>query len=137
MTRRKRALVVDDNSFNREIIHELLCDEYEIMMAENGGDALLLAERYQPRVVFLDVMLPGLDGYEVCRKLRAMPGMSEVRIVMVTAKAMPSERSQGFDAGADAYVTKPFDDADLLTALRSAETNRSGPRLLAGSAQAG
>jgi two-component system, cell cycle response regulator len=114
-----------------------LCDEYEIMMAENGGDALLLAERYQPRVVFLDVMLPGLDGYEVCRKLRAMPGMSEVRIIMVTAKAMPSERSQGFDAGADAYVTKPFDDADLLTALRSAEVSRSGPRLLAGSAQAG
>ena len=59
----------------------------------------MLAERYRPRVVLLDVMLPGLDGYFVCRKLRGMPGMNDVRIVMVTAKAMPSEQEQGFCRG--------------------------------------
>jgi two-component system, cell cycle response regulator len=119
MTRRKRVLVVDDNPVNREIIEEILTGEYEIHMAENGEEALRLAIRYRPCVALLDVMMPGLDGYEICRKLRGMPGLADLRIVMVTAKAMPSERSRGFDAGADAYVTKPFDDGDLLAAIRS------------------
>jgi two-component system cell cycle response regulator len=70
-------------------------------------------------------MMPGLDGYSICRKLRGMPGMSDARIVMVTAKAMPSEQEQGFAAGADAYITKPFDDADLWAAIRPAEA--TGP----------
>jgi len=118
MGRRKRILVVDDNSVNREIIEEILDGEHEVLMAANGSDAIKLAERYRPQVVLLDVMLPGLDGYDTCRKLRAMPSMAQARIIMVSAKAMPSERAQGIDAGADAYVTKPFDDGDLVEAIR-------------------
>jgi CheY-like chemotaxis protein len=121
MTRSKRVLVVDDNALNREIIEEILADEYEVYMAANGHDAILLAERCRPSIVLLDVMLPGIDGYDICRRLRMMPGMSDVRIVMVTAKAMPSERAKGFDAGTDAYLTKPFDDGDLVAAIRSTE----------------
>jgi DNA-binding response OmpR family regulator len=68
-------------------------------------------------------MLPGIDGYDICRKLRGMPDLSDVQIIMVTAKAMPSERAMGFDAGADAYITKPFDEAELLAAIRSTETS--------------
>jgi len=132
MARRKRALVVDDNSMNREIIEEVLCDDYEIVMADNGQDAIVLAERYQPRVVLLDVMLPGLDGYDICRLLRSMPGMSRTRIVMVTAKAMPSERAKGFDAGADAYVTKPFDEADLLSAIDTSHEATEAWQMAAG-----
>jgi DNA-binding response OmpR family regulator len=119
MARRKRILVVDDNPLTREILEEVLSEEYHIMMATNGADALLLAERYHPHVVLLDVMLPGVDGYCVCRKLRSMPNMADVWIVMVTAKAMPSERRKGLDAGADVYVTKPFDDAELVNAIRA------------------
>jgi two-component system cell cycle response regulator len=118
MGRRKRILVVDDNPVNREIIEEILDGEHEVLMAANGSDALKLAERYRPQVVLLDVMLPGLDGYDICRKLRAMPSTAEARIIMVSAKAMPSERAQGIDAGADDYITKPFDDGDLVEAIR-------------------
>lgn len=119
MVRRKRILVVDDNSINREIIEEILANDFEIVMAENGSDALALVARHQPCAVLLDIMLPGLDGYEICRKLRSMPNTDNMRIVMVTAKAMPSEQSQGFAAGADAYLTKPFDDSDLVAAIRA------------------
>lgn len=125
MTRRKRVLVVDDNSMNREIIEEILGDEYEVHMAENGAEALRLAVRFRPCVALLDVMMPGMDGYEICRKLRANTSLADLRIVMVTAKAMPSERARGFDCGADAYVTKPFDDGDLLAAIRP-DTNFDG-----------
>lgn len=119
MMRRNRVLVVDDNSVNRDIIEEILGDDYDIIMAANGPDAVMLAERYHPQLVLLDVMLPGVNGYEICRRMRGMPGMTDVKIIMVTAKAMPSERAQGFEAGADAYLTKPFDDADLMAAIRS------------------
>src|SRR5688572_8467079 len=93
----RRILVVDDNLINREIIEEILRDDFTVITASNGSEALELADRYEPRVVLLDVMLPGMDGYSICRKLRAMPEMSTARIVMVTAKAMPSERAQGFE----------------------------------------
>jgi two-component system cell cycle response regulator len=105
---------------NREIIEEVLEEQYIILTAPDGRTALQLAERYQPRIVLLDIMLPDMDGYEVCRKLRAMPAMASARIVMVTAKAMPSERARGFEAGADDYLSKPFDDAELLAAMRPA-----------------
>ena len=117
MTKQKRVLVVDDNPVNREIIEEILASDFKVLMAADGADAIRIAERYLPQVVLLDVMLPGLDGYDICRRLRAMPGMASARITMVTAKAMPSERARGFDAGADAHITKPFDDVELVAAL--------------------
>ena len=123
MARRKRILVVDDNVLNREIAEEVLCEEYEVITAATGDDALLLAERFRPRIVLLDVMLPGMDGYDICRRLRGMPDLADARIIMVTAKAMPSERARGFEAGADAYITKPFDEAELLAAIRSDGTS--------------
>jgi CheY-like chemotaxis protein len=119
MSRRQRVLVVDDNAVNREIIEEILASDFQVLMAENGTEAVSMAQRHHPSVVLLDVMLPGADGYAICRRLRSMPGMADLRIIMVTAKAMPSERARGFDAGADAYVTKPFDDGDLVAAIRA------------------
>jgi CheY-like chemotaxis protein len=120
MAHPRRILVVDDNQTNREIIEEILEDEYEVINAANGLEALVMAHRYHPRIVLLDVMLPEVDGYFICRKLRAIPEMAACRIIMVTAKAMPSERALGFASGADYYLTKPFDEADLLTAITSA-----------------
>ncbi len=112
------VLVVDDNPTNCEVIQEMLDQKYDVVTASSGVEAIQLAERRQPRVVLLDVMLPGEDGYEVCRRLRQMACMSSARIVMVSAKAMASERAQGMDAGADEYLTKPFDEVELLAAMR-------------------
>jgi DNA-binding response OmpR family regulator len=94
-----------------------LLNDFEVIMAANGPDALKLAERLHPNLVLLDVKLPGMDGYEICRALRSMVDLSQTRIIMVTAKAMPSERARGLEAGADAYLTKPFDERDLLVAM--------------------
>ena len=71
-----------------------------------------------PAVVLLDVMMPGMDGLEICRRLRDTPGLRNTAIIMVSAKAMPSERAAGIRAGADDYITKPFDEVELLEVLR-------------------
>jgi two-component system cell cycle response regulator len=117
-----RILVVDDNPSNLEILHEILDGEYSVDTACDGREAIRIASEHLPRVVLLDVMLPGIDGYETCRRLRALPGMHQALIVMLSAKAMPSERALGLDAGADDYITKPFDDSELLTVIRSCRT---------------
>jgi putative two-component system response regulator len=124
---RKKLLAVDDNPMNLEILTEMLSEDYEVVCATDGAKAVKLAQRHRPAVVLLDIMLPGADGYEICRRLRAMPDVSEARIIMVSAKAMPSELAQGYAAGADGYVTKPFDEQDLLDAIRTtaAEKNPS------------
>jgi len=121
MNAHKRVLVVDDNPTNLEIFQEMLDGEYLVLAAKDGAESLAMARRFLPRVVLLDVMLPGIDGYEVCRKMRGIAGMSDARIIMVSAKAMPSERVAGLSAGADAYITKPFDDAELMAAIRTGE----------------
>jgi CheY-like chemotaxis protein len=118
----KNILVVDDNPNNCDVYHEILEDHYNVIDASDGWEALELAEAFEPRIVLLDVMLPVMDGYQVCRKMRQIAAMKSARIIMVSAKAMPSERAAGIEAGADDYLTKPFDDADLLEILRECET---------------
>lgn len=111
-------LVVDDNEINLEIMQEILGDDFTLLTASNGSDALRLADFHAPQTVLLDIMLPGIDGLEICRRLRKMPAMRTAKIIMISAKAMASERAAGLAAGADGYLAKPFDFADLLAALR-------------------
>jgi CheY-like chemotaxis protein len=128
-----RVLVVDDNPSNLEICHELLDGEFQVMTAPDGLEAIRIASHNGPQVVLLDVMLPGIDGYETCRRLRRLPGIKESLIVMISAKAMPTERAEGLDAGADAYITKPFDHSELLSVVRSG----GNPRISSGAAESG
>jgi DNA-binding response OmpR family regulator len=121
-----RILVVDDNPVNLEICREILEEEFDVVSAGDGSEAIRLAIEKTPHVVLLDVMLPGFDGYETCRRLRHLPGMRHALIVMVTAKAMPAERAEGLNAGADAYITKPFAESELLATVRSWQGRRSG-----------
>jgi CheY-like chemotaxis protein len=121
MAQLQQVLVVDDNPTNCEVIQEMLADEYDVLTATNGLDAIAMAERHQPDIVLLDFMLPGINGLEVCQWLRHLSKMSRTRIIIVSAKAMPSERAQGLAAGANAYITKPFDYPDLMTAIRANE----------------
>lgn len=118
MRRRNKILVVDDNPVNLSILEEMLSDEYRVAFAQNGPDALRTAASFQPACILLDVMMPDIDGLEICRQIRATAGLRETVIIMVSAKAMPSEKSAGFSAGADDYIAKPFDEVELLEVLR-------------------
>lgn len=117
--KRGRVLIVDDNQQNLEILTELLDEDYDLAVAASGEEAVTVVLKFQADLVLLDVMMPGIDGYETCRLLRAMPTLSRTTIIMVTAKAMAAERSRGFEVGADDYVTKPFRNRELLAKLHA------------------
>jgi DNA-binding response OmpR family regulator len=118
MSRRPRVLIVDDEPNIVLSLQFLLSREgYEIDIARDGETALEIAARTPPDLVVLDLMLPGLDGYEVCRRLRAAPATAATKIVLVTARAREAERVRGLEEGADAYVTKPFSTRDLIATV--------------------
>ncbi len=115
--RQIRALVVDDEETILEFLGMGLGYEgFTVETAMDGPAALAVAERFRPDVVILDVMLPGLDGIEVCRRLRAR---GDVAIIMLTAKGEVEERITGLDAGADDYLPKPFRFQELLARIRA------------------
>jgi DNA-binding response OmpR family regulator len=118
MKPKPRVLIVDDEPNIVLSLQFLLSREgYEIDIARDGESALELAARTPPDLVVLDLMLPGLDGYEVCRRLRASPATAATKIVLVTARAREAERVRGLEEGADAYVTKPFSTRELIATV--------------------
>jgi DNA-binding response OmpR family regulator len=127
MSSMHRILAVDDNDRNLTILQKLFEREYEVMTARTGEEAVMLARTFRPDVVLLDIMMPGMDGYETCRQIRCQESGARTKILMVTARAMQSERIHGYECGADDYVTKPFDHDELVakvrvyTALRSVQ----------------
>src|SRR6476646_3946533 len=115
-----RVLVVDDILSNVKLLEAKLTAEYfEVVTAHNGIEALARIEDHAPDIVLLDVMMPGMDGFEVCRRIKADPRTAHVPVVMVTALDQPSDRVAGLDAGADDFLTKPVDDAALFARVRS------------------
>ena len=114
---RYRVLVVDDEADMREVITQYLeLEGFTVLQAADGAEALRLAERQPPDLVVLDLMLPGIDGIEVCRRLRAQ---SAVPIVMLTARTEEADKITGFGFGADDYVTKPFSPRELVVRVRA------------------
>ncbi|MBU8542385.1 MULTISPECIES: PleD family two-component system response regulator [Roseomonadaceae] len=115
-----RILVVDDIQANLRLLEiKLLNEYYEVAIAASGPEALTTVQRWMPDVVLLDVMMPGMDGYEVCRRLKAQPGTAHIPVVMITALTDPAERVRGLEAGADDFLSKPVDDATLFARLRA------------------
>ena len=112
-----KILIVDDKPSNVKILQDRL-EDYRLGVAYSGEEALKKAVEFKPDLVMLDIMMPGLDGYEVCRRIRANPKISAAKIIMVSAKAMRGERLEGYKAGADDYVVKPFDGQELLAKVR-------------------
>ena len=112
-----KILLVDDNPTNIAILEEIL-DDFELKSASSGDEALQIVTEYYPDLILLDIMMPGLNGYEVCRKLRENPDLRRTKIIMVSAKAMVSERLKGYEMGADDYITKPFEEDELLAKVR-------------------
>lgn len=113
MQPKKKILVVDDNLLNIEIVREVLEEDYDIETAKTGREALEIATDFQPDIVLLDIMMPGMDGYEVCRRLRANSTFRNTTVVMVSAKGMLEEKVAGYEVGADDYITKPFRENGL------------------------
>src|SRR5437868_8987030 len=115
-----RVLVVDDILSNVKLLEAKLTAEYfEVITAFNGLECLARMEQGAPDIVLLDVMMPGMDGFEVCRRIKSNPKTAHVPVVMVTALDQPSDRVTGLDAGADDFLTKPVDDAALFARVRS------------------
>jgi two-component system cell cycle response regulator len=115
-----RVLVVDDILSNVKLLEAKLTAEYfEVITAFNGLECLSKMDAGAPDIVLLDVMMPGMDGFEVCRRIKSNPKTAHVPVVMVTALDQPSDRVAGLDAGADDFLTKPVDDAALFARVRS------------------
>ncbi|WP_089933227.1 hybrid sensor histidine kinase/response regulator [Candidatus Entotheonella palauensis] len=113
MQPQSKILIVDDYPANVEILKKIFGSHYELATAASGDEALVEARDFRPDIILLDVMMPGMDGYETCRQLRATPDLAHTKILMVSAKARLEERLQGYDAGADDYIIKPFDPHEL------------------------
>ncbi len=116
MTGRRSVLVVDDDPFIRGLILTTLEDvsHFDLFAAGDGQEALTVAARERPELIFLDIDMPRLDGIEACGRLRADPRTSAATIVMLTASAEDSARRRAEAAGADLFLTKPFSPLDLL-----------------------
>lgn len=113
-----RVLVVDDIEANRRLLQaKLEAQYYTVSLAENGADALKAVEESEPDIILLDVMMPGMDGYEVCRRLKANPATAHIPVVMVTALNDVEDRVRGLDVGAEDFLTKPVDDFALMARM--------------------
>lgn len=115
-----RVLVVDDILANLKLLEARLSAEYfDVLTAESGVQALALLERERIDVVLLDVMMPGVDGFEVCRRIKASPATQHIPVVIITALDQADDKLEGLDAGADDFLTKPVDDIALVTRVKN------------------
>jgi putative two-component system response regulator len=114
-----RILAVDDTVENLEVLSELLGGEYTVETASSGEEALKKAERFRPDLILLDVMMPGMDGHEVCRAVRAMPILADTKIVMLSARTDIGTRLTSYDAGAVDYMSKPFDHEEVKAKVKA------------------
>ena len=115
-----RVLVVDDSLPNRKLLETRLQEEYfEVAGAASGAEAITLAQRWAPDIILLDVLMPVMDGFEACRRLKAQPITAHIPVVMVTSLNDQEERVRGLEAGADDFLVKPVDQATLFARLRA------------------
>lgn len=114
------VLLVEDEPAQREILrYNLAAEGYEVTMAENGDDALLLAEEVGPDLVLLDWMLPGVSGIEVLRRLKARRQTADIPVIMLSARSEEMDRVRGLETGADDYMVKPYSVSELMARIRT------------------
>ncbi len=115
----KLILVVEDQEDNRRILRDLLTNKgYKVIEAVNGLEGVRFAETFRPDLILMDIQLPGIDGYEATRQIKAKPELKEIPLIVVTSYALSGDDLKAFEAGCDAYVAKPYSPRMLLAKIR-------------------
>jgi two-component system alkaline phosphatase synthesis response regulator PhoP len=116
----KKILIADDNENIREALTYLLEDEgYKLSVAKDGAETLKKAKEIHPDILFLDIMMPEINGYDVCRAIKTDPALKNIYIIMLTAKGQVAEQERGKEVGADEYIVKPFSPMEILTKIKN------------------
>jgi putative two-component system response regulator len=118
-TSRPLVLIVDDNATNLDLLVNTLKTEYRLGIAKNGPNALAYALKHKPDLVLLDIMMPEMDGFEVCTRLKAIPEAASIPIIFITAMSETVSKTKGFELGAVDYITKPFHAAEVKARIRT------------------
>ncbi len=114
-----KILVVEDQEDNRRILRDLLASAgFTTVEAVNGQEGVAMAERERPDLILMDIQLPGLDGYEATRRIKASPELRHIPIIAVTSYALSGDERKAYQSGCDGYVTKPFSPRQLLAKVR-------------------
>jgi CheY-like chemotaxis protein len=128
---RRTVLLVDDDPLILEILRTILdLEEFAVTTVSDGRQALDSVASARPDVVVCDVMMPEVDGFEVCRTLKSQPATADLPVILLTARDRPEDRRAGEDAGCDAYLTKPFSPLQLIDVIR--EVRADTPRIQGG-----
>ncbi len=115
----KLILVVEDQEDNRRIMRDLLTSAgYEVIEAVSGEEGVAAAETHRPELILMDIQLPGFDGYEATRRIKASPDLQHIPIIVVTSYALSGDDVKAYEAGCDDYVSKPFSPRELLAKIR-------------------
>ena len=117
---RQTILVVDDSSINVDVLVEILKDRYAVRVATNGAEALeAVLKKPRPDLILLDVMMPGMDGYETCRRLKSKALTADIPVIFLTSKNTPEDAQLGFDVGGVDYITKPILPVVVLARVKA------------------
>jgi DNA-binding response OmpR family regulator len=116
--RRKCVLVADDDQAISKMVERVLVRDFDVVVADDGPGALALATKSRPDLMILDVMMPGLDGFQLALRLRSVPDLKNVPIIFLTARDGPLDTIKGIQAGARHYITKPFKIDDLISRVK-------------------
>jgi len=116
----KKILVIEDNpSALRLIGYTLEQEGYQVIAATNGLEGMRRAQGEEPDLIILDIMLPGIDGFEICHRLRAEPGTAQLPVLMLSAKIQETDKATGLKVGADDYLTKPADPSEIISRVQT------------------
>ena len=115
---KKKILVVDDTEWNRDLLVQLLEDDYEVLQAVDGAEGVNKAEREKPDLILMDLGMPVMDGWEATRKIKANAELKHIPIIAVTSHAMVGDEIQAREAGCDDYLPKPIDENELMIKIR-------------------
>jgi two-component system alkaline phosphatase synthesis response regulator PhoP len=129
ITMDKKILVIEDDPATLRLVdYSLRHKGYQVLTASNGLEGIRKARSEKPDLIILDVMLPGMDGFEICHRLRSEPDTAQLLILMFSAKAQEVDRGTGLKVGADDYLTKPVDPRELVNRVESLLTRKTGDR---------
>jgi two-component system alkaline phosphatase synthesis response regulator PhoP len=123
----KTILIADDEPYLiRSLSYVLQREGYHVESAVDGQEAMAKIESLRPDLVFLDLMLPHLDGFQVCRRIKDRPDLRSIYVIILTARGQQEDRQKGFQAGADAFMTKPFSPKEIIKTLRRVFSSSGG-----------